>query len=279
MKKKDKIKVLLVGASGFLGKNVCQQLNQKYNFVILVRSKKSEFTDYSQLIYDNLDELKNEKIEMIINCAVSYREEKISSLIESNVLLPIKLLDMFGKSLKLYITFDSFYTKFDSNPMLNYSNSKKSVKEWYKKFSHIKIINLKLEHVYGKYDSKTKFIPWLIDNFTKNKTIKLSDCKQKRDFIHVDEIVKLIDEVLCKRDKFNLGYTEIEAGTGKSIEIKKFVLTLLELTKSTSKIIFGQKQFEGEIQDSYSNSSTIPDFINWKPETSLKKCLNKTLNK
>ena len=95
MKKKDKIKVLLVGASGFLGKNVCQQLNQKYNFVILVRSKKSEFTDYSQLIYDNLDELKNEKIEMIINCAVSYREEKISSFIESNVLLPIKLLDMF----------------------------------------------------------------------------------------------------------------------------------------------------------------------------------------
>ena len=279
MKKKDKIKILLVGASGFIGKNVYKQLNQKYNFVFLVRSKKPEFANNQQFIYNNLDELKNEKIEMIINCAVSYSEEKVSSLIESNILLPIKLIDMFENSIKLFITFDSFYTKFDNNPMLNYSNSKNSIREWYKKFSHLKIINLKLEHVYGRYDSKKKFIPWLIDNMIKNKTIKLSECKQKRDFIHVDEIIKLINEVIIKRDKFNIGYTEMEVGTGKSIEIKKFVLSLLEITKSTSKIFFGQKQFKGEIQDSYSDFNTIPEFIEWKPEISLKKSLNKTLNK
>ena len=45
------------------------------------------------------------------------------------------------------------------------------------------------------------------------------------------------------------------------------------------KIFFGQKQFKGEIQDSYSNINTIPEFIEWKPEISLKKSLNKTLNK
>jgi len=279
LKKKDKIKILLVGASGFIGKNVYEQLNQKYNFVFLVRSKKPEFANNQQFIYNDLDELKNEKIEMIINCAVSYSEEKVSSLIESNILLPIKLIDMFENSIKLFITFDSFYTKFDNNPMLNYSNSKNSIREWYKKFSHLKIINLKLEHVYGRFDSKKKFIPWLIDNMIKNKTIKLSECKQKRDFIHVDEIIKLINEVIIKRDKFNIGYTEMEVGTGKSIEIKKFVLSLLEITKSTSKIFFGQKQFKGEIQDSYSDFNTIPEFIEWKPEISLKKSLNKTLNK
>ena len=46
---------------------------------------------------------------------------------------------------------------------------------------------------------------WLIDNFTKIKPLNFQTV-QKRDFIHVDEIVKLIDEVLCKRDKFNLIY-------------------------------------------------------------------------
>lgn len=268
-----------MGASGFIGKNVYEQLNQKYNFVFLVRSNKPKFANNQQFIYNNLDELKNEKIEMIINCAVSYSEEKVSSLIESNILLPIKLIDMFENSIKLFITFDSFYTKFDNNPMLNYSNSKNSIREWYKKFSHLKIINLKLEHVYGRFDSKKKFIPWLIDNMIKNKTIKLSECKQKRDFIHVDEIIKLINEVIIKRDKFNIGYTEMEVGTGKSIEIKKFVLSLLKITKSTSKIFFGQKQFKGEIQDSYSDFNTIPEFIEWKPEISLKKSLYKTLNK
>lgn len=279
MKKKDKLKILLVGASGFLGKNVYQQLNQKYNFVVLLRSKNPEFLNNQQFIYDNLDELKNEKIEVIINCAVSYSEEKVSSLIESNILLPIKLLDMFENSVKFFITFDSFYTKFANNPMLNYSHSKNSIREWYKRLSHLKIINLKLEHVYGRYDSKKKFIPWLIDNMIKNNTIKLSECNQKRDFIHVDEIIKLIDEVIIKRDEFNKGFTEMEVGTGKSIEIKKFVLSLLEITKSTSKIFFGQKQFKGEIQDSYSNINTIPEFIDWKPEISLKESLIKTLTK
>ncbi len=279
MKKKDKLKILLVGASGFLGKNVYQQLNQKYNFVVLLRSKNPEFVNNQQFIYDNLDELKNEKIEVIINCAVSYSEEKVSSLIESNILLPIKLLDMFENSVKFFITFDSFYTKFANNPMLNYSHSKNSIREWYKRLSHLKIINLKLEHVYGRYDSKKKFIPWLIDNMIKNNTIKLSECNQKRDFIHVDEIIKLIDEVIIKRDEFNKGFTEMEVGTGKSIEIKKFVLSLLEITKSTSKIFFGQKQFKGEIQDSYSNINTIPEFIDWKPEISLKESLIKTLTK
>ena len=37
--------------------------------------------------------------------------------------------------------------------------------------------------------------------------------------------------------------------------------------------------FENEIQDSYSDFKTIPDFIKWKPEINLKLGLNKTLNK
>ena len=279
MAKKNKMKILLVGASGFLGKNVYQQLKQHYAFLILVKTQKRGFGNSPKYIYDNLSELKNEKIEIIINCAVSYKVEKISNIIESNILLPIQLLDMFEKTLKLYITFDSFYTKFDKNPLLNYTNSKNQIREWYKCYSHLKIINLKLEHIYGKYDSNKKFIPWLINRMLKNKTIKLSECTQKRDFIHVDEIIKLLDEIIQKRNKFSFGKTEMEVGTGKSIEIKKLVLTLLKITESNSKLIFGEKIFENEIQDSYSDFKTIPDFIKWKPEINLKLGLNKTLNK
>ena len=113
----------------------------------------------------------------------------------------------------------------------------------------------------------------------KNKTIKLSECTQKRDFIHVDEIIKFLNEIIQKREGFSNGITNIEVGTGKSIELKKFVLALLRITESNSKILFGEKKFENEIQDSYSNCKTIPDFIKWKPEINLKLGLNKTLNK
>jgi nucleoside-diphosphate-sugar epimerase len=279
LEKKNKINTLLVGASGFLGRNVYQQLKKHYNFVILLKTHKRGFGSSPQYIYDNLIELKNEKIEIIINCAVSYGGGKISNLIQSNILLPTQLLDMFEKTLKLYVTFDSFYTKFEKTPLLNYTKSKNQIREWYKCYSHLKIINLKLEHIYGKYDSNKKFIPWLIDSMLKNKTIKLSECTQKRDFIHVDEIIKLLDEIIQKRDEFSFGRTEMEVGTGKSIEIKKLVLTLLNITESNSKLIFGGENFENEIQDSYSDCKTIPDFIKWKPEINLKLGLNKTLYK
>ena len=210
---------------------------------------------------------------------MDYGEKKVSDLIESNILLPTKLLDMFEKTLKLYITFDSFYTKFKKNPLLNYTNSKNQIREWYKCYSHLKIINLKLEHLYGKHDSNKKFIPWLIDAMLKNKTIKLSECNQKRDFIHVDEIIKLLNEIIQKRNKFSFGNTDIEVGTGKSIEIKKIVLTLLEITGSNSKIIFGDKRFQNEIENSYSNLKTIPEFIQWRSKTSVKTGLKKTLNR
>ena len=269
--------ILLIGASGFIGKNIYQQLNEKYSFGILVKSKKSHFENSPQYTYDNLNELKSEKIEIIINCAVNYGRGKISDLIESNILLPIKLLDMFEKTIKLFITFDSFYTKFEKNPLIKYSTSKNQIRDWYMCYDNLKILNLKLEHVYGKYDSKKKFIPWLIDGVLKNKTIKLSECIQKRDFIHVDEIIKLLNEVIEKKSEFSNGLTNIEVGTGKSIEIKKFVLILLGITKSKSKIIFGDKKFKDEIEDSYSNPNTIPKFIQWRPKTSIKIGLNRTL--
>lgn len=271
--------ILLVGANGFLGQNVYEQLNQKYTFRILVKSKKNNFGTNPQYSYDNLNELKDEKIDIIINCAVNYGREKVSDLIESNILLPTKLLDMFEKTLKLYISFDSFYTKFKKNPLIKYSNSKNQVKEWYKYYNNVKIINLKLEHVYGKYDSKKKFIPWLMECMLKNKLIKLSECTQKRDFIHVDEIINLLNELIDKEAKFSNGITNIEVGTGISIEIKHLVLTLLKITKSNSKIIFGAKKFKDEIEDSFSDIRTIPEFINWIPETSIKVGLKKTLNK
>jgi len=273
------MKILLVGASGFLGQNVYEQLNQNYAFRILVKSKKNYFGTNPQYLYHNIDELEKEKIEIIINCAVNYGREKVSDLIESNILLPTKLLDMFEKTIKLYISFDSFYTKFEKNPLIKYSNSKNQVREWYKCYNNVKILNIRLEHVYGKYDSKKKFVPWLIDCMLKNKIIKLSECTQKRDFIHVDEIIKLLNELIKKEAKFSNGITNIEVGTGKSIEIKNFVLTLLKITKSNSKIIFGDKKFKDEIEDSFSDISTIPEFINWIPETSIEIGMKKTLNK
>ena len=70
--------------------------------------------------------------------------------------------------------------------------AKKQINNWYSKITDLRIVNIKLEHLYGKFDSKTKFIPWLIGELEMNKTLELTECKQKRDFISTFDVVSFI---------------------------------------------------------------------------------------
>ena len=283
MQKKGEMKVLLVGASGFLGKNIFYSLQKNYDLTLLVRKIDPNIELNNQITYDKISSISNINFEVIINCAVNYGRENLSNVIDSNVLLPIKLIEIFKNSISIFITFDSFYTKFEKSPLLNYTLSKRQINNWYSKITNLRIVNIKLEHLYGKFDSKTKFIPWLIGELEMNKTLELTECKQKRDFISTFDVVSFIHEIIKKRKSFKIKLNQIELGTGKSLEIKKLVLKLKTLIKSDSKVLFNTKVDSSEIMDSYANIKTIPSFIEWKPkfniDLGLKELLKSNLQK
>lgn len=66
-----------------------------------------------------------------------------------------------------------------------------------------KMINIKIEHMYGALDDENKFIYWLINKLKQNvEKIDLTSGVQKRDFIYIDDIVSAYENYNSKYKYF-----------------------------------------------------------------------------
>ena len=133
---------------------------------------------------------------------------------------------------------------------------------------------LRFFQVYGPRQGKTRVVPQILYSCYKNKIFPTSDGKQIRDFCFIDDAIKSIFKILNKKQIygqiFNIGY-------GKGISIKSLINEIQKITKSGTPV-YGQFK-----QRSYENLRLVPDIkkakkiLNWKPTTSLRLGLKKTL--
>jgi nucleoside-diphosphate-sugar epimerase len=282
-------KILLTGATGFLGSHLLKRLIAAgADVVILVRETSnkerinnlegfSTFTINQQL--SNINALfEMYHIDTIIHLATEYgRNSPYSSVLESNVLLPIRLIEAADKNkLNLFVNTDSFFSKFqDYSYLREYIMSKKIFIDYLKTLSDLQVFNLQLEHIYGEFDSKTKFITSLIERmFVNEKFIELTEGSQKRDFIYVSDVVDAYMTVLTNTKVLGQ-YVDFEVGTGSSISVKDFVSQIHQIMGSKSELLFGALPSRvNEIQDSKANSLVLCK-LGWSPkfitETAIKR--------
>ena len=199
---KEKI-IIVTGISGFLGLALTKSLiSQDYTVIGFRRNirKKLKFNNKKLIIYKNnkkqilkvFSEYSN--ILGIIHTATCYgrQNETILEILEANVYYPLNLLELaVKKNVKFFINTDTVLQKY-----LNlYSMSKNQFLDWcrfFAKNSSIKILNLKLQHMYGPGDDSNKFTGFIFDQLIKNvKEIDLTPGYQERDFIFIDDVVNI----------------------------------------------------------------------------------------
>jgi nucleoside-diphosphate-sugar epimerase len=142
----------------------------------------------------------------------------------------------------------------------------------YQNSEYIRIINLKVAHMYGPNDDdETKFIPWLIKQFQQNQEqIKLTEGRQKRDFVYVTDVVMAYLKLLEYRNNLS-GFIEYDIGTGQVVSLYEFVSELYSQYKknypeSRTLLKFGSVPYhEGELMQVTSDTSQIRA-IGWTPE-------------
>lgn len=293
------MKVLVTGATGYLGSHLVRYLI-KNNFEVVILKRKTSsmkrllgIKDFLKC-YDinSLDftTVFKEQInfDAIIHTSTCYgrKGESKKKIFEANTLFPTKLLEtaiLF--KIKTFINTDTYYNV-DRNISVNLKNyilSKKKFLDNAKVHSlkkKIKFINLRLEHVYGPKDSETKFVNWLVSSLSKrNKKINLTKCEQKRDMIFIDDVVKAFVIVLKNISRFNRYYLNIGVGSGKTVALKEFVKLAFKLKKSSCKLIFGSIPYQkNEIMISKADNKILKK-LGWKCTTNLKKGLISVLNK
>lgn len=287
------MRILLTGATGFLGSHLLERLlEENHQVVVLKRSTSDTWRikhRLDQVTSFNVDQQPIEaafaenKIEAVIHTACHYgrNQDSMSQVIDSNLMFSVKVLEMAIR----YNTGTFFNTGTLLPDYLNtYSLSKKQFSEWLKQSSSkIQSVTLKLEHMYGPKDDKTKFVPWLLDKMIHSKEeIKLTKGEQLRDFIFIDDVISAYMVLLNATDTLP-SYAEFDVGTAQPITVRSFVETLSHVvekeigTNVNQRLNFGAIPYrEGELMHSHANITGLKQ-LNWKVNIPLVEGVKKVI--
>jgi nucleoside-diphosphate-sugar epimerase len=281
--------LLLTGATGFLGSHLLRKLVQSDCKVILIKRSFSNVDRIKDLLKDDrvvfhdLDTQKledifiNERIDSIIHTATEYGrgDESISKILEANLNLPIKLIELAIKyNVTSFINTDSYFNKenLSYSSLLNYSLSKKVLLKWLTQLSpKIRVVNIILEHMYGPYDSRSKFVEYLIQEIGihKRKEIDLTHGHQKRDFVYVGDVVDAFTIIIEHSLIDKSPYSTFEVGYGQSVEVREVAELIKKISGSNTCLNFGKVAYRSdEIMESKANLRHITS-LGWSPKTRI----------
>jgi CDP-paratose synthetase len=273
------MKILITGATGFLGSHLLHSLiTDKSNEVVIIKRSSSSLWRIRDVILEvtsyNIDKVPLESVfsenefDVLIHTATNYGRDNNSTfkVFNDNLLFSMELLELSLKyKVSYFLNIDTFFS-LSYDYLYDYTLSKKQFVQWGEKIanaSSLVFVNLKMQHLYGPNDDKSKFIPWFIEQLKLNvESIDLTAGTQKRDFIHVFDVVRIINLLLDKLDF--TGFKEIEIGTGEALRLSDFLLSILKAyqkncrTTSNTVLNFGAVPMRtGEPIEIFANLSAL----------------------
>ncbi len=251
MIKKSKKKILITGASGFIGKNLKEYLQKKYS-VLTPTHKELDLLDTEQVS----SFLKSKKIDVVINCAViggSRKEERVADAFLQNA----KIFFNFIKNQKYFkkmIHFGSGAEYDKSRPLIRIKEESfgdRIPQDEYGFFKYVcskyiekseRIVNLRIFGLFGKYENyKLRFISNAIYRNLKGLPITMRQ-NVYFDYVYIDDFVKIVEYFI----NHNPNSKFYNIGTGKRISLIEVANKLNNIAKKKSRIIIKEKGLNNE---------------------------------
>lgn len=270
--------VLVTGGTGFVGSHLLKGLLADGHEVVVLKRSTSDLTRVRPLLgepglsFVDIDRdgiagaFAAAPVEAAVHVATSYGRggETLASILEANLIFPVELIELCVQHrVRAFVNTDSYFCKEKKSysALPNYSLSKQNLLPWLKKFSdRIMLVNACLEHVYGAHDSPTKFCEDLIRKVALQRVDShpLTHGHQKRDFVHVDDVVRAYVAIVRRSVEKESGYAEVNVGTGRSVEIRAFAETVKRLSGSPTDLRFGAIPYrDDEIMNSAADTRAL----------------------
>lgn len=295
-----KKKILVVGGTGFLGYHFCKAcVKKKFDVTSLSLSRPQKKRKLKiRYIYSDISKKKKlfkilkDDYDYVINFGGHVNHNEKVKTYNTHYKGTKYLADFFLKSkIRSFIQIGSCveYGKIKSpqkESQIKYINKINSVYgqakldaskymlELYKRYNFpIKIFRLYL--VYGPKQDENRLIPITINSFLKKKVFHCSDGKQARDFLYIDDLVNALIKSL---DNPNIIGKSINLGYGKAYKVN-YVINYIHKKIKFGKPIFGKISLrKDEIKSLYPNIKLAKKLLDWEPQTSFKKGIEKTIN-
>lgn len=237
-------KILLLGASGYLGNKLSNHLQKGgYKIIKCVRNLSCiDLSKEDEYLVADINEiqkyLKENTVDWIINCVVVYEKKEtiLDKMISANFSFPAQVFSIAVElGIKKFLTIDTSLPR-DLN---TYSFTKKQFAElgfFLSKKYNISFVNVLLEMFYGEDEPSDRFLVSCCEKMIKGEILLLTDGKQKRDIIYIQDVCLGIEKILNSKIS---GYLDIPLGTGEAVAVFEIIKYMHEYLNSNSKLLFG----------------------------------------
>lgn len=279
------MKVLVTGATGFVGRNLIPALEKDGNEVfVLVRPSShwgelgvEHVVEFTEDINFLTSYLKENEIDGIIHLASLYitehKSEQIKDLVLSNIFLGTALLEACKvANVKWFLNTGTIWQNYNATdysddycPVNLYAASKQafiSMAKYYTETSDIRFCTLKLCDTYGPNDTRRKIYSLFEEIAKTGKTLDMSPGEQCIDIIHIDDVVsgfihlaKMLQEGGSLRPEYVLS-------SGKRITLKQLAEQYAKINNVSLNINWGGRPYrKREVMMPYKGRV----LVGWKP--------------
>lgn len=129
------------------------------------------------------------------------------------------------------------------------------------------LVHARLFGLYGPGEAATRLLPSILAALTAGQPIALSDGRQRRDFVHIDDAAR----ALCDLAGCASPPPLVNVGTGRALAVRDVALALArELTADPALLRFGDRQRSPHDQDCLeADTAVLRQAIGWTPPQRL----------
>lgn len=275
----NKKKVLVTGATGFIGKHLVGALNNREDYVYSF----SKSLGYDVCDKNSFSYFIDKKIDIVFHLAgktfVPDSWEQADIFYRINTIGTQHVLDFCKKSNARLIYVSSYvygipqYLPIDEKhpvlPSTPYSHSKwlgEELCKFYGRTKGVKGIILRPFNIFGKGQCEHFLIPCIVKQIKEKETIEVRDKTPKRDYLYISDFIQaclLVMDCETNFDVFNVGH-------GTSFSVKHIIETIIEYYGKNVEWFSHGEIKEDEIDETVADYQSFNKVFGWKPKISFR---------
>jgi nucleoside-diphosphate-sugar epimerase len=282
-------RVLVTGATGFLGSYVVKRLVAEGSAVTAVSSSVSagtpkrlaEIIDRIDLVEANLRDasslahvVANAQPELVIHQAafthVGKSFSRIDENVQTNIQGTVNLLLALNGSFERFVYVGSGDVYGDAPVPFREDGPVRPASPYGWPITCLRPFN-----VYGPRQSPDRIIPELIISALSGRDLKMTEGRQTREFMFVEDVAEVFVRALTQP---GIEGEVINVSRGEEVSIRELALTVLDLMGNPVQGLFGALENRpNEIWRMFGDTTKASQLLGWTPTTSLTEGLTKTI--